>query len=80
MTRKSWHKKITLLEYNEIIKTLKTGAYRKGASEYVYLNHPCWTQDEKSRDTLKRLLASTEDHSDWNMGLITGTKLKAFIT
>jgi hypothetical protein len=80
MTHTSWHKKIPLLEYKEVIKTLKTGAYRKGASEYVYLNHPCWTQDEESRAALERLLASTEDGSDLNMGLITAASLRAFFT
>ena len=65
---------------DQCIKTLKTGAYRKGASEYVYLNHPYWTQDDQSRASLKRLLASAEDHSDWNMGLITVTSLKTFFT
>ena len=80
MTHTSWHKKIPLLEYRNVIRTLKTGAYRKGASEYVYIDHPCWTQDEKSRAALKRLLASAEDNSDWNMGLIIGTNLNALFT
>jgi hypothetical protein len=80
MTQTSWHKKIPLLEYKEVIKTLKTGAFRQGASEYVYLNHPCWTQDEESRAALKRLLASAEDNSKWNMGLIIGTNPNALFT
>ena len=80
MTHTSWHKKIPLLEYKEVIKTLKTGAFRKGASEYVYIDHPCWTQDEESRAALKRLLASAEDDSDCNMGLLTAASLRAFFT
>ena len=76
----SWYFKMIKLQYRNIIKTIKTGAYRKGASEYVYINHPCWTQDDESRAALKRLLASAEDNSDWNMGLIIGTDPHALFT
>ena len=80
ISQMGWFAKMAKLEYRNVIRTLKTGAYRKGASEYVYIDHPCWTQDEESRAALKRLLASAEDNSEWNMGLIIGTNLNAFFT
>ena len=80
ISQMGWFAKVAKLEYRNVIRTLKTGAYRKGASEYVYIDHPCWTQDEESRAALKRLLASAEDDSDCNMGLLTAASLRAFFT
>ncbi len=80
ISQMGWFAKVAKLEYRNVIRTLKTGAYRKGASEYVYIDHPCWNQDEESRAVLERLLASAEDNSDLNMGLITAASLRAFFT
>jgi len=80
ISQMGWFAKVAKLEYRNVIRTLKTGAFRKGASEYVYIDHPCWTQDEESRAALKRLLASAEDDSDCNMGLLTAASLRAFFT
>jgi hypothetical protein len=80
LTHSGWYLKMAELQYRQVIKIIKTGAFRKGASEYVYLNHPCWTQDEESRAALERLLASAEDGSDLNMGLLTAASLRSFFT
>jgi hypothetical protein len=80
--------RLNRLEFEGYIKKIKNGKLKgKQASEFIYLEHPCWEADEAAKAELKKLTASVSlknrvlksikryrgDRGE--MGLITGSNL-----
>ena len=82
---KHWWDRLNRLEFDGYIKKIKNGKLKgKQASEFIYLEHPCWEANEAAKAELKKLIASVSlknrvlksiKRYRGDMGLITGSNL-----
>ena len=80
-TAKHWWELLNQLEFDGQIKKIKNGELKsRRASEFIYIDHPCWGENKESKEKhdklmksathKKRVLNYIKKHKG-NMGLIT---------